>query len=234
MNGKIYLLPSPLGDSPMDNIIPNEVIKTTLCLRYFMVENIRTARRYLRQLDKQFPIDDSVFFELNKHSLPKEIENFLKNCEKGFSIGIMSEAGVPGIADPGAEVVNLAHQRNLQVIPSVGPSSILMAMMASGLNGQNFAFNGYLPIKNNERIKQIKLLEQKTMNENQAQVFIETPYRNDTLISDLLKNCLPETKLCIAANISSKGEMIKTQTIKNWKNHKPTLNKIPTIFILGI
>lgn len=234
MNGKIYLLPNPLGDSPIDSIIPNEVIKTTLCLRHFMVENIRTARRYLRRLDKQFPIDTSVFFELNKHSLPKEIETFLDYCLKGFSIGIMSEAGVPGVADPGSEVVNIAHQRNLQVIPLVGPSSILMAIMASGLNGQNFAFNGYLPIKNKERIKQIKLLEERVINENQAQAFIETPYRNDALISDLLKTCLPQTKLCIAANISCQEELIKTKTIKNWKNHKPILNKIPTIFILGI
>lgn len=234
MNGKIYLLPSPLGDSSIEKIVPNEVIKTTLVLRYFMVENIRTARRYLRQLDKQFPIDESIFFELNKHTLPKEIEGFLINCEKGFSIGIMSEAGVPGVADPGAEVVSLAHRRNLQVIPLVGPSSILMAIMASGLNGQNFAFNGYLPIKNDKRIKQIKLLEQRSLKENQAQAFIETPYRNDVLLSDLLKTCLPETKLCIAANISCEGELIKTKTVKDWKTQKPVLNKIPTLFVLGL
>lgn len=234
MNGKIYLLPNLLGDSDTGSVIPANVVNITTSLRYFIVENIRTTRRYLRKLDANFPIDDSHFFELNKHLQTSSIEEFLQPCFNGMSVGIMSEAGVPGIADPGADVVALAHSKNLQIIPLVGPSSIIMAMMASGLNGQNFAFNGYLPIKTPERIKRLKQLEQKIIRDNQAQLFIETPYRNNALLSDMLQHCLPNTKLCVAANISCSSEFIKTQSIGAWKKEKPDLNKIPTLFILGI
>ncbi len=233
MNGKIYLLPNLLGESNPQAVIPNNVLDITLSLRHFFVENIRTTRRYLRKLDSKFPIDDSTFLELNKHTKPKEIEDLLKLCTQGISVGIMSEAGVPGVADPGAELVKLAHTKNLQVVPLVGPSSILMAMMASGLNGQNFAFNGYLPVKQNERIKRLKQLEQRCIKEKQAQLFIETPYRNNAMLDDILQNCLAETKLCIAANVSCEDEFIKTKNIKQWKNSKPNLHKIPTLFILG-
>lgn len=233
MTGKVYMLPITMGDGDAEKVIPTYVIERILSIRYFVVENIRTTRRFLRKLDSAFPIDDSQFFELNKHTKPTEIASYLNPCKKGNDIGVMSEAGVPGVADPGSDVVAIAHQQNIQVIPLVGPSSILMGVMASGLNGQNFAFNGYIPIKGGERIKRIKQLEKRVFAENQAQVFIETPYRNNALLNDFLSNCLPETKLCIAANISNENEFIKTMKIKAWKKQAIDLNKIPAIFILG-
>ncbi len=233
MTGKLYLLPITLGEQEASSVIPTKVIDKILSIRYFVVENIRTTRRYLRKLDAQFPIDDIQFFELNKHTKESEIGLFLAPCKKGNNIGVISEAGVPGVADPGSEVVAIAHQNNIQVVPLVGPSSILLAMMASGLNGQNFAFNGYVPIKGDERIKKIKQLEKRAFAENQAQVFIETPYRNNALINDFISACSPDTKLCIAANITIENEFIKTLTIKEWEKQKPDLNKIPAIFILG-
>lgn len=232
MSGKVFLLPITMSDASVDKVIPAEVQERILSLRYFIVENIKTTRRFLRKLDSTFPIDESIFYELNKHTKPNEISTFLNPCKLGNDIGIMSEAGVPGVADPGSEVVSIAHQQNFQVIPLVGPSSILMAVMASGLNGQNFAFNGYLPIKE-DRIKRIKQLEKRVFSENQAQLFIETPYRNNQLVKDFINNCLPDTKLCIAANITSENENIRTLPIKAWKKNLPDLSKIPTIFILG-
>ncbi len=232
MKGKIFLVPITLGESQATKVIPQDVIASTLELRHFIVENIRTTRRFLRSLDKDFPIDDTTFFELNKHTKPREIEQYLAPIDRGENIGIMSEAGVPGVADPGAAVVELAHKQNIQVIPYVGPSSILMIVMASGLNGQNFAFNGYLPVKPAERGKRIKALETRSRNEQQAQLFIETPYRNNALFEDLIKNCSPETQLCVAADISLETEYIKTKPIKVWKKNKPDLHKRPAIFML--
>jgi len=233
MAGKVYLLPITMGDGDAKEVIPTYVIERILSIRFFVVENIRTTRRFLRKLDSGFPIDESQFFELNKHTKAAEIGSFLNPCTSGNNIGVMSEAGVPGVADPGSDVVAIAHQQNIQVVPLVGPSSILMGVMASGLNGQNFAFNGYIPIKGGERVKRIKQLEKRMFAENQAQVFIETPYRNNALLNDFLSNCVPEAKLCIAANITSEDEFIKTLKIKEWKKQKIDLNKIPTIFILG-
>lgn len=233
MTGKVYLLPITMGEGDAEKVIPKYVIEQILSMRYFVVENIRTTRRFLRKLNSVFPIDDSQFFELNKHTKASDIASFLNPCKNGHDIGVMSEAGVPGVADPGADVVAIAHQQNIQVVPLVGPSSILMGVMASGLNGQNFAFNGYIPIKGSERIKRIKQLEKRVFSENQSQVFIETPYRNNALLNDFLNNCSPDTKLCIAANISNENEFIKTMRIKAWKKQTIDLNKIPTIFILG-
>lgn len=232
MKGKIYLVPITLGDSACEMVIPQEVIQSTIKLRHFIVENIRTTRRFLRKLDNSFPIDSTQFFELNKHSKTQQIETFLQAINDGFNVGVMSEAGVPGVADPGAIVVEYAHQNNIQVIPWVGPSSILLAVMGSGLNGQNFAFNGYIPVKGPERIKKIKALENRSRNENQSQLFIETPYRNSHLFDDILKTCSPETKLCIAVDITLETEYIKTKPIKIWKNSKPEINKRPAIFII--
>jgi 16S rRNA (cytidine1402-2'-O)-methyltransferase len=232
MKGKLYLLPITLGDSSISQVIPQDVINKTIALRHFVVENIRTTRRFLRALDKSFPIDETEFLELNKHTSTKKIESYLKAIDNGNDIGVMSEAGVPGVADPGAIVVEMAHKNNIQVVPFVGPSSILMAMMASGLNGQNFAFNGYLPVKSPERIKRIKSLENRSRSENQSQLLIETPYRNNAMLEDMLKSCHPDTLICIAADISLDTEYIKTKPAKIWNKNKPDLNKRPTLFII--
>ncbi len=232
MKGKLYLIPITLGESKIESVIPKQVIEKTITIRHFIVENIRTTRRYLRLLDKNFPIDDTAFFELNKHTTAQQIETYLKPLLTGFDMGVISEAGVPGVADPGAAVVELAHKNNIRVIPFVGPSSILMAVMASGLNGQNFAFNGYLPVKSNERVKHIKFLEKKSVHDRQSQLFIETPYRNNAMVEDILNSCLPNTKLCIACDITLQSEFIKTDTIQNWRKHKPDINKRPSIFII--
>lgn len=232
MKGKLYLLPITLGDSNPETVIPIEVIQKIISLRYFIVENVRTTRRFLRLLDKSFPIDDSTFFELNKHTKESEISTFLKPIENGNDIGIMSEAGVPGVADPGSNAVALAHKSKIQVVPFVGPSSILLAVMAAGLNGQNFAFNGYLPVKSGERIKKLKELERRSKSENQSQLFIETPYRNLAMFNDILTACQPNTLLSIAVDITLESEYIKTDTIKNWKKQSPNINKRPGIFTI--
>ncbi len=232
MKGKLYLVPITLGDSNLQSVIPTGVIEKALQIRHFIVEDVRTVRRYLRKLDATFPIDDCQFFELNKHTTPEQLATFLKPAEKGVDMAVISEAGVPGVADPGADVVAMAHEKQIQVIPFVGPSSILMAMMASGLNGQNFAFNGYLPVQSAERIKTLKHLEKRSQLEKQSQLFIETPYRNMPLLSDIIAHCALTTQLCIAADISLETEFIKTRTIHYWKNNIPDLNKRPAIFII--
>ncbi len=232
MKGKIYLIPITLGESSIESVIPTEVIRKTITIRHFIVENIRTTRRYLRKLDPSFPIDDCQFFELNQHTTADQISSYLEPVKQGFNMGISSEAGVPGVADPGADVVALAHQMNYEVVPFVGPSSILLAVMASGLNGQNFAFNGYLPIKSNERIKAIKQLEKRSQLEHQSQLFIETPYRNMAMLNDLMQHCNPTTRLCIAVDITLASEFIKTDTIQHWKNKLPDINKRPGIFMI--
>jgi 16S rRNA (cytidine1402-2'-O)-methyltransferase len=232
MKGKLYLIPITLGESSLESVIPNGVIEKALQIRHFIVEDVRTVRRYLRKLDAAFPIDDCQFFELNKHTTPEQLGTYLVPAEKGMDMGVISEAGVPGVADPGAEVVAIAHAKQITVVPFVGPSSILMAIMASGLNGQNFAFNGYLPVKSPERIKALKHLEKRSQIEKQSQLFIETPYRNMALLADLLTSCASTTQLCIAADISLETEFIKTQTLHFWKNNLPDLNKKPSIFII--
>lgn len=232
MKGKLYLVPITMGENNSSQVIPQYVINKTITLRHFVVENIRTSRRFLKTLDKGFPIDETKFLELNKHTSPKQIEGYLGAIEEGYDIGVMSEAGVPGVADPGAVVVEMAHKKNIQVVPFVGPSSILMAIMSSGLNGQNFAFNGYLPIKSPERIKKIKSLENRSRNEEQSQLFIETPYRNNAMLEDLLKTCNPDSLICVAADISLEAEYIKTKPVKVWQKNKPNLNKRPAIFII--
>lgn len=229
----LYLIPITLGETELSPVLPADNSTIILSLKYFIVENIRTARRFLKQVDKSMNIDELTFFELNKHTDIKAIGEYLKPLTDGHSVGIMSEAGCPGIADPGAEVVRLAHQKDLHIVPLVGPSSILLAMMASGMNGQNFAFNGYLPIKKNEKQQHLKMLEGRIFKENQSQVFIEAPYRNLQLLDDLLHCCAENTKLCIACNITCADEYIKTKTIAQWKKGIPDIQKKPAIFILG-
>jgi 16S rRNA (cytidine1402-2'-O)-methyltransferase len=232
MKGKIYLIPITLGPTLIEHVIP-EYVKRIICtIDYYIVENVRTARRFLKKAGIQSSIDDLRFMILDKHTQPEEPEFFLLPIYKNKNIGIISEAGVPCIADPGAEIVRLAHAKNIQVIPLTGPSSIFLALMASGLNGQNFAFVGYLPVKSPDRIKKFRFLEKRSREENQSQIFMETPYRNQKLLEDLLKTCRPDTKLCIACDITFTREFIKTKTIQEWKANIPDINKRPAIFIL--
>ncbi len=229
---KLYLIPTTLGDSPIENVIPKYVIDIINSTNHYIVENIKTARRFLIKAGIQTKIDDLSFYELNKHSIPEEYESYLKPIENNENIGIISEAGTPGVADPGADIVDIAHRKNIPVVPLVGPSSILLSVMASGLNGQSFSFVGYLPIKKTDRIKRIKELEWKSQTENQTQLFIEAPYRNQNLLDDIITNCSPNTKLCIACDITLETEFIKTNTIADWRKGVPNLHKRPTIFLI--
>ena len=230
--GNLYLIPTTLGESETARVIPSDVAAIVKEIKYFIVENIRTTRRYLRKLDPQLNIDELMFFELNQHTESHLMEEFLKPVIEGFDVGIISEAGCPGVADPGAEVVKLAHLKHIRVIPLVGPSSILLSLMASGMNGQNFAFIGYIPVKPIERVKAIRDIEKRSAMEKQTQIFIETPYRNTALMNDLITTLSDQTRLCVASDITLATEYIKTQTIAQWKNSIPDLNKRPTIFLI--
>ena len=230
---KLYLIPTILSDGDWQNVLPAQIHPILTNTKYFIVENIRTARRFLKQVNREINIDECTFFELNKRTRSSELPQFLKPLTQGFDVGVISEAGCPGVADPGADVVKIAHKKGFRVVPIVGPSSILLALMASGLNGQNFAFNGYLPVKPNERVKEIANLEKRIKNNRQTQMFIETPYRNNHIIADLLKTCSPTTLLCIAANITGENEFIATKTIQEWKKNVPDLHKQPVIFLIG-
>lgn len=230
---KLYMIPTTLGDTTLERVLPPDLSTLISSISVFIVENIRTARRFLKKVNPAIVIDQLTFFELNQHTDKNDISRFLEPLIQGNDIGIISEAGCPGIADPGAEVVRMAHTKDIQVVPLVGPSSILLALMASGMSGQNFAFNGYLPIKNPEKSQQIKFLERRMQTEGQTQVFIEAPYRNLQLLDDLLKNCEPRTLLCIAADITLETEFIRTKPISYWKNNIPDIQKKPAIFMIG-
>ena len=231
MPGILFLIPNTLGENAPDEVIPQKVIETAKRLRHFIVEDVRTVRRYLRKIDRTFPIDDSQFFELNQHTDRSKIEPYLKPLLEGNDMGIISEAGCPAVADPGADIVALAHRKGIRVVPLVGPSSILLAQMASGFNGQSFAFVGYLPIEAVERQKRLRKLEHRAKEENQTQLFIETPYRNMKLFDELTATLKGDTRLCIACDITLESEYIETRTIGEWKQKKPQdLNKRPTIF----
>lgn len=230
--GKLYLIPTTLGNTPPLEVLPLSVKKVIEDLDEFVVENEKSARAFIKRITPKKAQAKLVLHVLNKHTESTEIPGFLDSCKNGKSIGLLSEAGAPGVADPGAEVVKLAHDQNIRVIPLVGPSSILMAMMSSGLNGQNFAFNGYLPIDKKERKKEIKRLEHLSADANQAQSFIETPYRNNKMLDDLVQNLQDHTSLCIACDITLETEYIRTQSINAWKNKLPDLHKRPAIFII--
>jgi len=232
MSGKVYLIPNTLGDTAMGEVIPAGVIEILHSLNHFIVEDIRNARRFLVKSAYPHKIDDIVFFELNKHTSFADIPGFLVPCEEGKDIGIISEAGVPAIADPGAIIVEMAHNRNIRVIPLSGPSSILMALMASGLNGQNFAFMGYLPVNKKELSSTLKDMEIRSKRENQTQIFIETPYRNMRLFEEILKICNPATRLCIAKNLTTRDERIIVMAIEEWRKTKIDLNKQPSVFLI--
>ena len=233
METALYLIPVPLGETSIETVLPPYNREIIMGIKHFIVENIRSARRFLKKVEKSIDIDELTFYELNRHTDRKFIGEYLKPLEEGKSVGIISEAGCPAIADPGADVVAIAQSRQLKVVPLVGPSSILMAVMASGFNGQSFAFNGYLPVENQQRIKALRRLENKIYNEDQTQLFIETPYRNAKMIETILQALKPKTKLCIAAGITCEEEYIKTLTVEQWKKQKlPELSKIPAIFAL--
>ncbi|MBS9774309.1 MAG: SAM-dependent methyltransferase [Tenacibaculum sp.] len=232
MKGKLYLIPTTLGETEPLEVMPISVKKVVENLDYFIVENEKSARRFIKSITPTKPQPSLKLFVLDKRSNDLETQNYLDVCNDGISVGILSEAGVPAIADPGASIVKLAHQKNIQVVPLVGPSSILMAMMSSGMNGQNFAFNGYLPIDKAERKKAIKELERLSVSKNQSQIFIETPYRNGKMLDDLKNVLNPNTRLCVACDITLPSEYIKTLKVKDWKNQNPDLHKRPTIFII--
>ena len=228
----LYLIPVLLGDTALERVLPAYNQEVVRGIRHFIVEDVRSARRFLKKVDKDFDIDGSQFYPLNKHTSPEEISGYLKPLEEGHSMGVISEAGCPAVADPGADVVALAQRKHLKVIPLVGPSSIILSVMGAGFNGQSFAFNGYLPIEAADRAKRLKLLEQRAYTEQQTQIFIETPYRNNRLVEDILATCRPQTRLCIAANITCEEEYIMTRTLKEWRGHVPDLSKQPCIFLI--
>ncbi len=230
---KLYLIPTTLGDTSIERVLPPDLTELISSIQVFIVENLRTARRFLKKVNQAIVIDDLTFFELNEHTDRKEISRFLEPIQQGLDIGIISEAGCPAVADPGADVVKLAHTKDIQIVPLVGPSSILLALMASGMSGQNFAFNGYLPVKNPDKAQQIKFLERRMQTEGQTQIFIEAPYRNMHLFDDLVKNCEPQTMLCIAADITLDTEFIKAKPVLYWKTHRPDIQKRPAIFMIG-
>ncbi len=232
MNGTLYLIPNLLGECSTEKVLPAVNTSIINSIKYFIVEDIRTTRRFLKKVNKSIDIDKLTFFELNQHSDLRNISHYIEPLLNGNNVGIISEAGCPAVADPGALIVELAQQKNIKVVPLVGPSSILLALMASGFNGQSFAFEGYLPINNDKRSKRLKTLESRIYNENQTQIFIETPYRNNKIVQDFITHCRSTTKLCIAAEITTDNEFIKTKPLNVWKNSLPDLNKKPTIFLL--
>ncbi len=231
--GKLYLLPVPLGpDANPKDVLPETVEKSIEFIDHYIVENEKTARRFIKAIlpsKKQPELKISV---LNKHTEPAEHYDFIKPCLEGKNVGLMSEAGCPGVADPGAAIVKIAHEKGIQVVPLVGPSSILLAIMASGMNGQSFAFNGYLPIDKSDKKSALKNFEKLSQDKSQSQLFIETPYRNNKLMEDLLQTLQPNTHLCIACDITLPTEYIKTKTIAQWKKEKPDLHNRPSIFII--
>lgn len=231
MKGKLYLIPVTLGGNDYSAVIPEKVLGITRQLRYFVVEDIRSARRFLRLIDKSFPIDETVFFELSEHTSGNDTEQFLEPVMNGSDTGLMSEAGLPGIADPGSILVSLAHRKKIDVVPLSGPSSIILALIASGFNGQNFTFHGYLPVKPGERASRIKEIEKKA-HEGYSQIFMETPYRNPKMLETILSVCSNDTLLCIAADISLPTESIRTQKISGWKAGKPDLDNRLVVYVM--
>ena len=230
--GKLYLIPTRLGDNPPLEVLPISIKKTIEYIDNYIVENEKTARRFIKRITPSKSQPSLKIKVLNKYTNIEERNTFLNPCLVGVSVGLLSEAGCPAIADPGADIVRLAHEMNIRVVPLVGPSSITLALMASGMNGQNFAFNGYLPIDKTERKSTLKSLERISSEQNQTQIFIETPYRNNKLLDDMIAILQPNTKVCVACDITLPTEYIKTMSAKEWKNLKEDLHKRPAIFIL--
>lgn len=230
--GKLYLIPTRLGDNPPLEVLPISIKKVIENLDNYIVENEKTARRFIKRITPNKSQPSLKLQVLNKYTTEAEKDTFLNPCLEGISIGLLSEAGCPAVADPGADIVSLAHQMNIRVVPLVGPSSILLALMGSGMNGQSFTFNGYLPIDKSERKSKIKALERLSFEHNSAQIFIETPYRNMKMLEELVNALHPETRLCVACDLTLPTEFIKTQTANSWKENKEDLHKRPAIFII--
>ena len=230
--GVLYLIPTPLGENPPLEVLPLTVKKIIEDQNHFIIENEKAARRFIKKIAPNKNQDQLILYPLNKFITQEETETYLDQCEAGVSMGLFSDAGCPGIADPGSVIVAKAHRLGIQVKPIVGPSSLILAMMSSGMNGQNFAFNGYLPIEQKKRRQAIIKFEKKAIKDNQAQLFIETPYRSDSLLKELLKVLLSNTLLCVSCDLTLQNEYIKTLTISQWKNEKVKLNKRPCIFII--
>lgn len=231
--GKLYLIPTTLGETenPFD-VLPQTIKRSIELLDYYIVENEKTARKFIKSICPEKVQAALHLSALNKHTPDSEYKKMIQDCVEGKNVGLMSEAGCPGVADPGAVIVKLAHEKGIKVVPLVGPSSILLAIMASGMNGQNFAFNGYIPIDAAEKKEAIKNLEKLSISKNQSQIFIETPYRNNKMLEDILNSLHPETYLCVASDITLPTEYIKTMRVVNWKKTKIDLHNRPTIFII--
>ena len=231
-HGTLYLIPSLLGESPVAKVIPAFNMNIIRTLRYFIVEELRTARRFLKQIYPDIDINSIQFLINNEHSTGHDQSLCIEPLLSGSDTGLLSEAGMPCVADPGAEIVKLAHDHNIKVVPLIGASSLLLSLMASGFNGQNFVFHGYLPIDKISRIKKIREIEKSVYTNNQTQIFIEAPYRNIQLFQAIIESCSENTRLCIATDLTMESEVIKIQTIRNWKGKQPEIHKKPTVFLL--
>ena len=230
--GKLYLIPTTLGENEPLEVLPISIKRTIEDIDIYIVENEKSARRFIKKISPRKSQPDLTINILNKFTAPEIIPSFIEPCLQGNDVGVLSEAGTPAIADPGSEVVRLAHEKRIQVVPLVGPSSIVLALMASGLNGQNFAFNGYLPIETRQRKAAIRKFEKLSENIQQSQIFIETPYRNDTLFEEFLKTLKSGTNLCVARELTLPTEYVRTMTVEEWQHEQPDLHKRPTIFIV--
>ncbi len=230
--GKLYLIPTRLGDNPPLEVLPISIKKIIEAIDNYIVENEKTARRFIKRVSPSKSQPSLKLQVLNKYTTEEERNTYLNKCLEGVSVGLLSEAGCPAIADPGADIVSLAHQMDIQVVPLVGPSSIILALMGSGMNGQSFTFNGYLPIDKSERKSKLKTLERLSSEHNQAQIFIETPYRNMKMLEDIANSLQPNTRVCVACDLTLPTEFIKTKTAKDWKHNTEDLHKRPAIFII--
>lgn len=231
--GRLFLIPSPLGDNAPEEVIPGPVLASLARFTDFVVEEVRTARRYLSRAGLKGKIQELRFHELNEHTPYSQTESYLGLFDGGNDVALISEAGLPAVADPGAQLVSLAHSHGIEVVPHAGPSSLMMALMASGLNGQSFAFCGYLPAKTDERRGRLRSIEKLSASVGQTQIFIETPYRNDSMLSDILSTCRPDTRVCIAADITMPDAFIRTMTVSQWKKAGIVIGKRPCVFILS-
>ena len=231
--GTLYILPNTLGGESISDIIPNDVVEQAISLRHFVVENIKSARRVLRKMDREFPIDESMFIEMNKRSTERDTMKSLQWLITGNNVGIISDAGCACVADPGAEIVSLAHSQKIAVIPFVGPSSILLSLMGSGFSGQNFSFHGYLPKDRKERIRTLKTYEFESRKKGYTQIFMDTPYRNMNVLEDLLNELADHTQLCIASNITLHNQRIRTMSVEDWRENAYDLSKSPCVFLIG-
>ena len=230
--GRLYLIPSPLGDNDPSEVIPQPVLESLKGFRTFIVEEVRTARRYLSKAGLKGHIGGLQFHELNEHTDAATVEGYLRLFDDGNDVALISEAGLPAVADPGAQLVALAHRHGIEVVPAVGPSSLMLALMASGLNGQSFAFCGYIPAKTDERRSRLKTLEKVSAQLRQTQILIETPYRNDSLFADILSVCSPSVKVCVAANITMPDAYIRTKKVSEWKKEGLAIGKRPCVFLI--